>query len=99
MMLESAVEERLVKEVKARRGWAIKFIPVVRGLPDRIVLLPGGRIFFVELKRPKGGVVSGAQRVVHSKLRRLGFQVDIVSSIDEVLAWTKVVDGPSSGSR
>lgn len=98
-MLESAVEKRLVKEVKARGGWAIKFIPSVSGLPDRIVLLPGGRLFFVELKRPKGGVVAEHQKVVHAKLRRLGFRVDVLSSIDEVLAWTKVVDAPSSGSR
>ena len=95
-MLESTVEKRLVRETNARGGWALKFIPSVAGLPDRIILLPGGVIFFVELKRPKGGVVAEHQKVVHAKLKRLGFPVLILSSIDEVVQWTKVVDAPGS---
>lgn len=96
-MLESRVEKRLVKEVKLLKGWAIKFIPSVSGLPDRIVLLPGGRLFFIELKRPKGGVVAEHQLVVHSKLRRLGFTVSVLWSVEDVQAWIKTVEAPPSG--
>ena len=53
-MIESTVEKRLCKKVKNElHGWALKFIsPGLSGVPDRIVLLPGGRIYFVELKAP-----------------------------------------------
>lgn len=97
-MLESRVEERLTREVKARKGWALKFIPSVSGLPDRIVLLPGGRMFFVELKRPKGGRVAAHQTVVHKKLAKLGFPVAVLSSVDEVLEWLQLIDAAASGS-
>ena len=43
-------------------------------MPDRIVLLPGGRIVFVELKRPKGGVLDKRQKWWADTLVRLGFQ-------------------------
>lgn len=89
----------MVAETKARKGWAIKFVPSVSGLPDRIILLPGGHLFFVELKRPKGGRVADHQKVVHAKLKRLGFPVAVLSSIDEVLAWWQLIDAPSSGSN
>lgn len=96
-MRESTVEKRLGMEVKSRGGWAVKFLPSVSGLPDRIVLLPGGRMFFVELKAPTG-TVKAHQKVVHGKLRRLGFPVVILSSVDEVLAWTQLIDTTTSGS-
>lgn len=85
-MRESLVERKLTSLVKERGGWAIKFVPSVSGLPDRIVLLPTGRFFFVELKAPKG-VVAPHQKVVHSKLKRLGFPVAVLSSVAEVEAW------------
>ena len=47
-------------------------------MPDRIVLLPGGRIIFVETKRPKGGKLSKLQEWWHHKLQDLGFQATVV---------------------
>lgn len=80
--LESAVESHLRIETEKRGGMCVKFIPdFKRGFPDRIVMLPGGVIAWVETKRPEGGRVSPAQRVAHELLRRLGQQVYIV--------WTK----------
>lgn len=50
-MLESKVESHLCKEAKKRGGVALKFVsPGMNGVPDRIVLLPNGKIGFVELK-------------------------------------------------
>jgi len=52
-MRERKIETMLVKQVKAAGGMALKLIsPGMAGVPDRIVLLPGGRILFVELKAP-----------------------------------------------
>lgn len=50
-MLEKTIENYLKREVKKRKGEAIKLIGIV-GLPDRMILLPEKRICFVELKRP-----------------------------------------------
>ena len=52
-MTEKYIEQKLVKAVKKRGGMALKFVsPGLDGVPDRIVLLPMGRIAFVELKAP-----------------------------------------------
>lgn len=97
-MRESLVERKLTSLVKERGGWALKFIPSVSGLPDRIVLLPGGRMFFVELKRLNGGRVAAHQTVVHKKLAKLGFPVAVLSSVDEVMEWLQLIDATASGS-
>lgn len=85
-MRENRVETTLRVEVKARGGWAIKFLPSVSGLPDRIVLMPGGRIFFVELKSPTG-TVAPHQTVIHRRLSDLGFEVLVLSHPDAVREW------------
>lgn len=77
--LESAVESHLRVEAEKAGGMCIKFIPdYKRGFPDRILILPGGVLAWVETKRPEGGRVSGAQRVAHEILRRLGQHVYLV---------------------
>lgn len=85
-MRENRVERTLRVEVKARGGWAIKLLPSVSGLPDRMVLLPGGRIYFVELKSPTG-TVAPHQTVIHRRLRTLGFVVEVLSHPDAVRSW------------
>lgn len=83
-MQESAVEKYLVDQVKKRGGWALKFIsPGVAGVPDRIVLLPGGRIFFAELKIP-GAKARPLQLAVHRQLQKLGFKVYVIDSKEQV---------------
>lgn len=75
---EKTIEEKLGKAVTAVGGLARKFVsPGFTGVPDRIVLLPGGRIYFVELKA-KGRKPSPRQKLVIPQLRRLGFQVWII---------------------
>ena len=85
-MRETRVERTLTAEVKVLGGWAIKFLPSVAGLPDRIVLLPGGRLVFVETKAPSG-TTAPHQTVVHRRLRQLGFTVEVLSTPDQVRAW------------
>lgn len=84
-MREKQVERALTTAVKARSGWAVK-LTTVSGIPDRMVLLPGGRIIFVELKAP-GKNAEAHQTVVHNRLRRLGFEVVVLSSVSLVDEW------------
>lgn len=71
--LEKDIERALVRMVKNRGGLCLKWVcPGWAGVPDRIVLLPGGRVVFVELKR-KGGQVGDLQAWWEEKLTDLGF--------------------------
>lgn len=91
-MLECKVETHLATGVEARGGIAFKFKPFgIIGVPDRIVLLPGGRLIFVELKRPVGGVVKPWQSRMHQKLRELGFRVEVLSDIGMVDTFIRSV--------
>lgn len=72
--LEKDIEKKLVDVVRKRGGLCLKWVcPGWAGVPDRIVLLHGGRVIFVELKRPKGGVLSERQKWWRRKLIELGF--------------------------
>jgi hypothetical protein len=72
--LEKEIEEKLVKMVKRHGGLCLKWVcPGWSGVPDRIILLPGGRIVFVETKRPKGGKLSKLQLKWADWLTDLGF--------------------------
>lgn len=74
-MRESRVEARLVQGVKKLGGLCWKFVsPGTAGVPDRIVLLPGGRVALVELKQ-RTGRLSAIQRVRQAELRAVGAEV------------------------
>ena len=53
-------------------------------MPDRLVLLPGGRVVWVELKRGKLGRLSPMQAYRHGQLRRLGQEVVVVRSAEDI---------------
>ncbi|HFZ1920597.1 TPA: VRR-NUC domain-containing protein [Serratia marcescens] len=77
---ESTIERHLVARVKAAGGIAYKFVsPGLRGVPDRVVLLPGGRIIFVECKAP-GEKPRPEQLRQHARLHALGFDVVVLDS-------------------
>lgn len=77
-MEEKRVENYLVRQVKERGGLCLKFVsPSMAGVPDRIVLLPKGRIFFAELKA-KGKKPRALQSAVHRIFKRLGFKVFVI---------------------
>jgi hypothetical protein len=90
-MLESAIERHLRDRVRTRGGMCIKLAPTIAGLPDRMVLLPDGRVYFVELKRPNDGEVSAIQHKRHRDLRAIGFTVDVLWSKPEVDEWLTTV--------
>jgi hypothetical protein len=77
-MREKTIEQKLVQAVKAMDGIAPKFTsPGFDGMPDRLVLLPKGRIAFVEVKR-HGEKPRPLQEARHGMLRRLGFKVYVL---------------------
>lgn len=73
-ILEKEIEQKLKKMVERHGGLCLKWVcPGWLGVPDRICLLPGGTVIFVELKRPKGGKRSRMQVWWAQKLSDLGF--------------------------
>ena len=87
-MEEKKIESKLVKAVKHSGGMCLKFVsPSFAGVPDRIVLLPGGRIAFVETKAT-GKDMRPLQRKRKWQLEKLGFKVyclDNEEKIEEIL--------------
>ena len=89
MESEKATEEYLREEIRKAGGIAYKFVsPGQPGVPDRIVCLPNGRIFFVELKS-EGKKSTDQQRRQQDRLRRLGQRVytdiDTKAKVREVI--------------
>lgn len=85
---EKTLEARLRKEVEKRGGMALKLSAQLhRGLPDRLILLPGGRMYFAEIKTT-GKKPTKLQIHCHEMLRALGFEVfviDSTASLEEAL--------------
>lgn len=77
-MREKYLEQKLVKAVKSAGGLALKFTsPSYNGAPDRLLLLPGGRMAFAEVKA-SGMKPRPLQIRRHRMLRLLGFKVYVV---------------------
>jgi len=87
-MLESKIEKALVKRVEALGGKCEQFSsPGRRAVPDRIVLLPGGVVVFVELKAPNKKPTK-LQLLDHAERRALGFDVRVIDSLEAANAFT-----------
>lgn len=83
-MLEKTIEMQLVRAVKDQGGLAVKFTsPGFDGMPDRLVLLPGGKCAFVEVKAP-GKKPRALQRVRHEMLKALGFKAYVLDSREQI---------------
>jgi len=83
-MLEKEIEMQLMKAVKKMGGRAVKFMsPGFDGMPDRLVLLPGGKCGFVEVKAP-GKKMRALQVVRHEMLKELGFKVYVLDAIGQI---------------
>lgn len=87
--LEANTERKLCRRVDNAGGRALKLPAVLyRGCPDRLVLLPQGKLYFVELKR-KSGVSGIHQDRFRSFLRSLGFPCDTIYGDDQLEEWLR----------
>lgn len=81
-----------MREVKKRGGLCYKFTsPGNPGVPDRIVILPGGTTVYVELKTEIGRLAK-IQKWQIEELRRRGAVVRVLKGMDQVLAFLEEVD-------
>lgn len=80
-MKEYAVEKYLILVARAHGGMCLKFIsPGIAGAPDRIVILPGGKIGFAEMKAP-GRRPRLLQRAVIRTLYKCGCRVAVIDNL------------------
>lgn len=92
-VLEKTIESKLRDKIKAIGGLCLKWeSPGFTGVPDRMILLPGCHIFFVETKAP-GKRERKRQEYVHKQLRALGFtvfsSVDSERKVEEIVSFCK----------
>jgi len=86
-MKESTIEKHLVTQVKALGGMAYKFTsPAHRGVADRVVCLPDGQTWFVELKA-LGGRLSELQKIFQSDMARMNQRYACLWSKEHVEEW------------
>lgn len=91
--IEKKLEKKLREQVKKLGGIALKFWCIsFTGFPDRIVLMPKGRLYFAEIKDRKKEP-SRQQQAVHKMLRRLGFEVWTIKNedlLDGFITWIQM---------
>lgn len=81
---ESQLEKKFCEKIKKLGGMPLKFTsPGRAGVPDRIVLMPEGKIYFVEMKSSAGNI-SILQDYVFKKFSELGFKVHIINSVESL---------------
>lgn len=98
MIREREVEGYLIKRLKRQGLACIKFIPdQVNGMPDRLVLLPGSRVLWVELKT-KGGALSEIQKLRHRELSDRGHDVVVVWNKEQVDELVQSLASTSAGT-
>ena len=79
-MNEKLIEKKLREAVRKMGGKALKFSsPYESGYPDRLILRPGGRVFWVELKTT-GKKPTAKQLLRQTELRKLGFVSEVIDS-------------------
>ena len=89
--LEKDIEKKLRLTVAKYGGQCLKWVcPGWSGVPDRIVLLPGGHVVFVETKRPKGGKLDALQKWWEKKLIDLGFQHWTIWNLEDLQLFEDV---------
>lgn len=92
-MKENLIERYLVAEARARGGLALKWTsPGSAGVPDRLVLLPGGRLGALELKAP-GQRLRPLQEVWQERLQALGLPVGWADGTEGVDAFLARLEG------
>lgn len=96
-MLEKNIEAHLVKAVRRIGGVAYKFTsPAHRGVADRVVCLPGGAVWFIELKT-EGGRLSPLQKVFADEMTRLNQKYVCLWSKENVDTWLQQLNPNAAG--
>ncbi len=91
-MREKTIEAKLRSEIAARMGLCWKFSsPSHVGVPDRLIFLPDKRFYMVETKAP-GKKPRLSQAMIHAILEGKGFKVWVVSTLEELDAFLKMID-------
>ena len=81
-MLEKQIERRLCDEVKAAGGMCLKQTGLA-GIPDRLVVMPGGKCAFIELKAP-GEKPRKLQMMRMKQLKKLGFKCFVIDGVEQI---------------
>ena len=81
-MLEKQIERKLTEKVKKLNGMCLKQTSLA-GIPDRLILLPGGKMAFVELKAP-GEKPRKLQQIRIKQLRKMGFMCFVVDGLEMI---------------
>lgn len=90
--LEKDIERKLRLMVEKHGGKCLKWVcPGWAGVPDRIILLPRGKVIFAEIKKPKSGKLSRRQVWWQDELRRLGFWAVVVWDPIDVAALEMII--------
>lgn len=92
MVREREAERLLVAGVRKLGGQAIKLAPTTNGVPDRLVLLPGGRAMLVELKSETGSL-SPIQKHWQSVALKMGQDVRTLHGKDQVRVFLRSLEG------
>lgn len=98
--MEKDIERWLGNQLKKMGCIYMKFVsPGNDGVPDRIIVLPGGGVIFVELKDTTGKLMAN-QRVQISRLRKQGALVFVVTGKTDAKLFVddieRVIHGLSS---
>jgi len=83
-MREKEIEQQLIRAVRCLGGWCLKWTsPSLTGIPDRMVLLPGGKLAFVEVKAP-GHKPRKLQQKRINQLQSLDFKCFVLDSREDI---------------
>jgi len=86
---EAKIEEWLNEKVKAMGGVSYKFVsPMNPGVPDRIYLMPGGVVWFVELKTEIGRLAN-IQKWQGERIRNMGCRYRVIKGMDQAREFVK----------
>jgi hypothetical protein len=90
-LLESQLEQRLVELTRRRSGMAIKLMPTQAGIPDRLIILPPGRMYLIELKTDTGRL-SPIQSELHRRMLAKGVRVVVLYGKEQLDNWFASLD-------
>lgn len=97
-MKETKLEQYLVKEIKKENGLCLKWMsPGAKGVPDRIIIMPGGKTYFVEMKQVSGRI-DPLQKYVHKQFTQRGHKVYVLWTKEQVNEFVKKV-GDRNGDK